>query len=356
MLSSSAGFGPQNSTEPHEFGSLPRVLSSQLRSPGSRAQRGSSPKNRRRRAAPRPAALCENYKSKTIPRSNDAEPEATARAPPCRGCGALRDPTRSQPELLDRGIPRVQAGRDDADGGEHRDAAVVQLARAHLLGVVVPPRQRVPEVAGLLLRVLHEHGRLQAPDDREDRQEPHCPLPTVHAVTPFGTPSMPGTCATLCTSMPKAPIIARRPCLSSLARKSLNFSSLSQNPSGSQKPSGACAPSCSSLAKPRATRAARVPRRAEPAASPPSSAAVAAPAAANLCEPELGAAPGAALALRSAAAAAAVSGADTAPGREPARKACPARPHAPSATAPAAIFEEPGIAPRQGASWGTRRN
>merc|ERR1719204_660048 len=176
MLSSSAGFGPQNSTEPHEFGSLPRVLSSQLRSPGTRAQRGPSPKNRRRRAAPRPAALCENYKSKTIPRSSGAEPEATARAPPCRGCGALRDPTCSQPELLDRGVPRVQAGRDDADGGEHRDAAVVQLARAHLLGVVVPPRQRVPEVAGLLLRVLHEHGRLQAPDDREDRQEPHLPV------------------------------------------------------------------------------------------------------------------------------------------------------------------------------------
>merc|ERR1719204_1963063 len=326
MLSSSAGFGPQNSTEPHEFGSLPRVLSSQLRSPGTRAQRGPSPKNRRRRAAPRPAALCENYKSKTIPRSSGAEPEDTARAPPYRGCGALRDPTCSQPELLDRGVPRVQAGRDDADGGEHRDAAVVQLARAHLLGVVVPPRQRVPEVAGLLLRVLHEHGRLQAPDDREDRQEPH--LPVAHGARGHALRDALHAWHLRHALHQHAQGAHHRQAavLELLGPEVLELLLALAEPERVPEAQGRLRAELLLLGE-----AARHPRRPT--------------AAANLCEPELGAAPGAALALRSAAAAAAVSGADTAPGREPARKACPARPHAPSATAPAAIFEEPGIAP-----------
>merc|ERR1719210_2908485 len=52
---------------------------------------------------------------------------------------------------------------------------------------------------------------------------------------------MPGTCTTLCASMPNAPIMAARPCFSSLARRSLKVASSVQKFNGSQKPNGSCA-------------------------------------------------------------------------------------------------------------------
>merc|ERR1712066_862454 len=54
----------------------------------------------------------------------------------------------SQAELLDGVLPRQQLGRDNADGREHREAAVVQLPGAHLL-VVLPEAQGIAEVARL---------------------------------------------------------------------------------------------------------------------------------------------------------------------------------------------------------------
>merc|ERR1711976_438620 len=66
-----------------------------------------------------------------------------------------------EPELLDGVLARVQAGSDLADCGEHGDAAVVQLPSAHLVRVIVEPRQGVAEVAGLLLLVLHEDDMLK---------------------------------------------------------------------------------------------------------------------------------------------------------------------------------------------------
>jgi len=64
---------------------------------------------------------------------------------------------------------------------------------------------------------------------------------------------MPGSCTKLCTSMPTAPIIAKRPCLSSLARKSLKEASSLQKPSGSKKPTGSMEPICDVLSKLQAT-------------------------------------------------------------------------------------------------------
>jgi len=72
-------------------------------------------------------------------------------------------------ELLDAGLSCEQTGCDLTDGGEHGDAAIVQLTGAHLGGVVVEPRKGIAEIARLLALVLHEDGRLQGGDDSKDR-------------------------------------------------------------------------------------------------------------------------------------------------------------------------------------------
>merc|ERR1719210_2017809 len=98
----------------------------------------------------------------------------TIRTPKVSGLvNSSRFQSLSEPELLDCRLAGVEAGRDDANGGEHGDPAVVQLPGTHLLRVVVPPRERVAEVARLLARVLHEDGRLQAANDRQGREEAH---------------------------------------------------------------------------------------------------------------------------------------------------------------------------------------
>merc|ERR1712151_1205607 len=50
----------------------------------------------------------------------------------------LSERTVSHAELLDGILARQQLCRDDAEGGEHREAAVVQLPGAHLV-VILPP-------------------------------------------------------------------------------------------------------------------------------------------------------------------------------------------------------------------------
>mmetsp|Transcript_32040 Transcript_32040/g.95314 ORF Transcript_32040/g.95314 Transcript_32040/m.95314 type:complete len:376 (-) Transcript_32040:141-1268(-) len=73
-------------------------------------------------------------------------------------------------ELLDGVLARVELGGNDADGREHREAAVVELTVARVL-VVLVQAHRVAEVTRRLALALAPGAQLQSARDRKERDE-----------------------------------------------------------------------------------------------------------------------------------------------------------------------------------------
>merc|ERR1712039_907679 len=82
-----------------------------------------------------------------------------------------RQPLSQKPrltaQLLDGVLASQQLSRDDAESGEHRKAAVVQLPGAHVI-IVLPKPRGVAEVARLLRWILGPNTQLQGTRNEEE--------------------------------------------------------------------------------------------------------------------------------------------------------------------------------------------
>ena len=153
-------------------------------------------------------------------------------------------PNTSRPncsrELLKTCLACVQTGSNLSDGSKHSNPSVVDFTSSHLIRVVIKPRQRVAEVARLLALILHEDGCFKGGDDCNHQDE--------------ASLAIANSCCTrilwhALEAIPRAPIIAKRPCLISLARRSLKVASSLQKSKGSKNPTGSMAPIWDSLLK-----------------------------------------------------------------------------------------------------------